>query len=91
MHGERERGCSFIRLEADVINRSNFQRREGSVRRLFQKRKFSGKKCTSSGRVYKSVLKSRIVHQKNYIHKEVHFFQEDLFEFWFLEQPSDYT
>ena len=44
--------------------------------RMSQKRKFSGKKCTSSGRVYKSVL------------KEVHFFQEDLFEFWFLEQPS---
>ena len=59
------------------------------IRRLFQKRKFSGKKYTSSGRVYKSALKSRIVHQEKYIHEEVHFLQEDLFEFSFLEQPSD--
>ena len=40
--------------------------------------------------MYKSALKSRIVHQKKYIHEEVHFFQEDLFEFSFLEQPSDF-
>ena len=42
-------------------------------KRLFQKQKISGKKCTFSGRVYKSVLKSRIVHQKKCIHEEVHF------------------
>ena len=48
---------------------------------LFQKNPFSWKKCTFSGMVYKSVVKSWFVQSKNYILREVHFFQGNRF-FW---------